>query len=144
MVDKVQTKSKQVESSLFHFSLIKLLVLKELRKRKREWTFFLSTSWFFVETNSSTPSKGSTPSTNDKASFGSLKSKKGRDKEQQPIVIETHDNKKSNTKGKNIPFTLETTRIEKPKRPLTRSAMKKLIPADEAYPYHEAEHIVEV
>ena len=40
MADKVQAKSKQVEPSLFHFSLIKLLVLKELKKTNREQRFF--------------------------------------------------------------------------------------------------------
>jgi hypothetical protein len=89
MVDKVQAKSKQVEPSLFHFSLIKLLVLEELKKTNGEWSSFLSTSGFCAETISSPPSKGSTPSTNDKATSSSLKRKRGKDKEQQPVVIET-------------------------------------------------------
>jgi hypothetical protein len=42
MDDKVQDKSKQVDPSLFHFSLIKLLVLEEINKKNREWSdFFL-------------------------------------------------------------------------------------------------------
>jgi hypothetical protein len=47
-------------------------------------------------------------------------------------------------KGKKLIFTPEATEMEKPKRPLTRSVVKKLIPADEASPCHEAEDIVEV
>jgi hypothetical protein len=178
MVDKVQAKSKQVEPSLFHFSLIKLLVLEELKKTNGEWSSFLSTSGFCAETISSPPSKGSTPSTNDKATSSSLKRKRGKDKEQQPVVIETletttkislskgskekgkeplkqginttanieetPDSKRRKMKGKKLLFTPEATEMEKPKRPLTRSVVKKLIPTDEASPCHEAEDIVEV
>jgi hypothetical protein len=35
MVDRVQVRKDQGEPSLFHFSLIKLLVLEELRKRNQ-------------------------------------------------------------------------------------------------------------
>jgi hypothetical protein len=157
MVDKVQAKSNQVEPSLFHFSLIKLLVLEELKKEKREWNYFLFASGFCVETTSSPPSKGSTPSTSTKAISSSLKRKKGDDKEQ-PIVIETPetatktslskgsmkkgknpfqgveivvdieetpDSKRSKLKGKKLIFTPETTKVEKPRKPFTRSATKK-------------------
>jgi hypothetical protein len=52
-------------------------------------------------------------------------------------------------KGKKVIFTLETTTMEKPRKPLTRSAPKKLIPIDEilvyeTYPYHEAKDYIEV
>jgi len=109
MVDKVQAKYNQVEPILFHFNLIKLLVLAELKKAKREWNYFLSTSVFCVETTSSPPSKGNTPSISTKAVSSSLKRKRGDDKEQ-PIVIETPESatktsfsKGSMKKGKN-PF----------------------------------------
>jgi hypothetical protein len=45
-------------------------------------------------------------------------------------------------KGKKLIFSPEATKIEKPKRPLTRSAMKKLTSTYEAPSYHEAEEIV--
>jgi hypothetical protein len=89
MADKVQAKSKQVESSLFHFSLIKLLVLEELRKTNGEWSYFFSKSGFCAKTTSSPPSNGITPSTNNKEDSSSLKRKRGGDKEEYPIVIET-------------------------------------------------------
>jgi hypothetical protein len=47
MADKVQAKSKQVEPNQFHFSLIKLLVLKELKKTNRECSSFFPTLGFF-------------------------------------------------------------------------------------------------
>jgi hypothetical protein len=34
--------------------------------------------------------------------------------------------------------------MEKPRKPLTRSTIKKLIPTDETFLYHEAEDVVEV
>jgi hypothetical protein len=80
MVDKVQEKSNQVEPSLFHFSLIKLLVLEEIKKKKREWSYFFSTLGFCAETTSSPPSKGSAPYTSAKASSNNLRSKKGMTK----------------------------------------------------------------
>jgi hypothetical protein len=77
MADKVQDKSNQVKPSLFHFSLIKLLVLEEIKKTKREWNSFLVSSRFCVEIVNSPPSKGSTH-TITKSVSSSLKRKKGR------------------------------------------------------------------
>jgi hypothetical protein len=88
MADKVQAKPNQVESNLFHFSLIKLLVLEELKKEKGEWNSFFVASGFCVETINSSPLKGSSPYTSTKESYNSLKMKKGDNKEY-PIVIET-------------------------------------------------------
>jgi hypothetical protein len=87
MTDKVQAKYKQVEPNLFHFSLIKLLVLEELKKKNKEWSDFWSTLGFCAEIASSQPSKGSTPSTSAKSTSNNLKRKKGNNKEQS-IVIE--------------------------------------------------------
>jgi hypothetical protein len=85
-VDNVQDKYDQVEPNVFHFHLIKLLVLEELKKAKRKWNYFFSASKFCVETTSSPPSKGSTPSTSNKAISSSLKRKKGDDKEQSIVI----------------------------------------------------------
>jgi hypothetical protein len=42
MENKVQVTRDQGEPSLFHFSLIKLLVLEDLRKRNRDWEDFVA------------------------------------------------------------------------------------------------------
>lgn len=42
MIDKVQENPNQLEHNLFHFSLIKLLVLEELKKTNGEWVSFLN------------------------------------------------------------------------------------------------------
>lgn len=53
MVDQVQTKGIQVEASLFHFSLTKLLVMKDLEKKENSWQKFLvSSGWVAQYSNS--------------------------------------------------------------------------------------------
>jgi hypothetical protein len=49
MVDKVQVCKDPEEPSLFHFSLIKLLVLEELRKMKQDWEVFVASSQIEVD-----------------------------------------------------------------------------------------------
>jgi hypothetical protein len=44
MSDRVQAKSKQVDTSVFHSSLIKMLVIEELRKTNNDWETFLTSS----------------------------------------------------------------------------------------------------
>jgi len=44
MAERVQSKGEKHLPSLFHFALIKLLVLHELERRKMSWDGFMSTS----------------------------------------------------------------------------------------------------
>jgi CRISPR/Cas system-associated endonuclease Cas3-HD len=46
MLDKVQAMSKQVDTSVFHSGLIKMLVLEELKKTNNNWEVFLVASSF--------------------------------------------------------------------------------------------------
>jgi hypothetical protein len=46
MSDRVQAKSKQVDTSVFHSGLIKMLVLEELKKTNIDWDVFLAASGF--------------------------------------------------------------------------------------------------
>jgi hypothetical protein len=43
MLDKVQDKSKKLGTIVFHFDLIKMLVLEELKKTNSYWDAFLVT-----------------------------------------------------------------------------------------------------
>ena len=45
MSDKVQIKTEGNETSLFHHGLINLLVLEELRRLDKDWSFFLFHEW---------------------------------------------------------------------------------------------------
>ena len=49
MANKVHGKKKNFENSLFHFALIKLLVLEELKKRSLDWEAFLLSKGISVE-----------------------------------------------------------------------------------------------
>jgi len=53
ITEKVQTRGGKHVASLFHFSLIKLLVLKELEKRGSAWEDFLAASNFINQTDMS-------------------------------------------------------------------------------------------
>jgi hypothetical protein len=56
MSDRVQVRKDQGEPSLFHFSLIKLFVSEELRKRNQDWEYFLSSLHIEIDSFSSPPS----------------------------------------------------------------------------------------
>jgi hypothetical protein len=47
--DRVQSKSKDVDSSLFHSGLIRMLVSKELGKKEISWERFVVTSHFKLD-----------------------------------------------------------------------------------------------
>jgi hypothetical protein len=49
MSDRVQAKSKDVDSSLFHSGLIRMLVSEELGKKEISWEHFLVTSHFKMD-----------------------------------------------------------------------------------------------
>jgi hypothetical protein len=49
MSDKVQAKSKQVDTNVFHYGLIKMLVMEELRKNNIDWETFLTSSQFQLD-----------------------------------------------------------------------------------------------
>jgi hypothetical protein len=44
MSDRVQSKSKAVDTIIFHFGLIRMLVLEEMRKRNISWEHFIVVS----------------------------------------------------------------------------------------------------
>jgi hypothetical protein len=55
MSHKVQTKPDHIQNALFHFGLIKMIIVEELRKRERTWEHFLFWGGFELETQ---PDKG--------------------------------------------------------------------------------------
>ena len=60
--DKFQGKKHNFENSLFHFGLIKLLVLEELKRKDLDWEAFLLSTGFSVEVVGSPHAKKKTPS----------------------------------------------------------------------------------
>jgi hypothetical protein len=55
MAGKVQARVDQLKSSLFHLSLVKLLVVEELRKLNMEWNYFLTLSNIPLDPKGDTP-----------------------------------------------------------------------------------------
>ena len=62
MEDKIKGKKSQLEPSLFHFYLTKLLVLEEINKRKKSWQSFVDSSKLVYDVPTSPLSKKETPS----------------------------------------------------------------------------------
>lgn len=62
MADKVEGKESQLEPCLFHFSLVKLLVLEELRKIDISWQTFVDSSKLVDDFPTSPLIKRETPS----------------------------------------------------------------------------------
>jgi hypothetical protein len=56
MADMVQSRADKLKSSLFHFSLVKLLVVEEIKKSN------IDSDYFLTSTNISPDCKGDTPS----------------------------------------------------------------------------------
>jgi len=50
MCHMVQTKPEQIQNSLSHFGLIKMIIVEELRKREKTWEHFLFWGGFELET----------------------------------------------------------------------------------------------
>jgi hypothetical protein len=51
MSHKVQAKPNKIKNTLFHFGLIKLIVLEELRRREKTWEHFIFWGGFEMETH---------------------------------------------------------------------------------------------
>jgi hypothetical protein len=56
MSDRVQAKSKDVDSSLFHSRLIRMPVFEELGKKEISWEHFVVTSHFKLDLEATTQS----------------------------------------------------------------------------------------
>jgi hypothetical protein len=61
MSDRVQAKSKHVDTIVFHSGLIKILVLEELKKTNIDWEIFLAALGFHTNVSHTPQSKRQTP-----------------------------------------------------------------------------------
>jgi hypothetical protein len=79
MSDRVQDKSKDVDSSLFHSGLIRMLVSKELGKKEISWECFVVTSHFKLDLVSTPQSQIAGPlSPTSATKAGTSRKRKGR------------------------------------------------------------------
>ena len=61
MVDRVQAKSKVVDTSVFHSWLIKMLVMEELKKKNIDWEQFIAYAHFQLNVAPTPQSKVQSP-----------------------------------------------------------------------------------
>jgi hypothetical protein len=89
MAGILQLRKGQGDAIIFHFSLIKLLVLEELRKRNQDWESFINSSSILVDTLSSPQSWRNTPSSVERTATSIPESyvKKRGGKNEEPIAI---------------------------------------------------------
>jgi hypothetical protein len=59
--DRIRSKSKDVDSSLFHYGLIRMLVSEELGKKDISWDHFVVTSQFKLDLASTPGSQKESP-----------------------------------------------------------------------------------
>jgi hypothetical protein len=164
MSDKVQDKSKDVDSILFHSGLIRMLVSKELGKKNISFEHFVVTSHFKLDLAPTPQSqKASTLSPTSTSKEGTSRKRNGRTPIQVPYiskqVIEVEEEvcpsphkyfspppppgleevpsstKSESNKGKNILFTSSPPTVEiKVKRPSRRSSIRKEVFKEQSLP----------
>jgi hypothetical protein len=78
ILDRVQDKSKDVDSSLFHSGLIRMLVSEELGKKEISWEIFVVTSHFKMDPIPTPQSQIVVPSTSTSTKASINKKRKGR------------------------------------------------------------------
>jgi hypothetical protein len=114
MADKVQARVDQLNSILFHFSLVKLLVVEELRKINRDWNSFLTSTNIPLDPKDDTPLSVERLSSNNLGVKGGSTAEKGKEIEglspSHPIL----------NKGRKLQFTDEPKETHDPNKPVTR------------------------
>jgi hypothetical protein len=61
MADRVQDKSKEVDTSVFHLGLIKMLMMEELKKKSIDWEKFIASAHFQLNFSPTPQSKVQSP-----------------------------------------------------------------------------------
>jgi len=157
MSDRVQSKSKQVDTSVFHSGLIKMLVLEELKKTNIDRDVFLVASRFQPDVVNTPQTKRNTPTSlknivhiesskrrkmvkNDNSSQSTDKIGEGPSQplheETSPMEkcspMETSSSKERNLKGNKYFFSpLVAAESVMPKIPFTRSTTRQHISVEE-------------
>jgi hypothetical protein len=155
MSDRIQAKSKDVDSSLFHSGLIRILVSEELGKKDISWEIFVVTSHFKLDLAPTPQSQKASPlSPTSTSKAGTNRKRKGRAHVQvseiskQVIEVEEEvchsphryfspppppgleevpsSTKATSKRGKKLIFPSSPPAVEiKGKRPFTRSSIPK-------------------
>jgi hypothetical protein len=153
MADRVQAKSKAVDTSVFHSGLIKMLVMEELKKKNIDWEQFIASAHFQLNVAPTPQSKVQSPLQADNIVHTETSKKRKRKdivkndeapKEQEeeegshyspqrefspkpaPESAETPSTRATGTKGRRLLFPSPVVAVEaRVRRPFTRSSTKK-------------------
>jgi hypothetical protein len=164
MSNMIQAKSKDVDSSLFHFGLIRMLVSEELGKKEISWENFVVTSHFKLDLAPTPQSQKASPlSLTSATKVGTSRKRKGRAPVQvseiSKQVIETEEEvfpsphrdfsppppprleempsstKATSKRGKKLLFPSSPPTVKiKGKRPFTRSSIPKEVFKEQSLP----------
>jgi hypothetical protein len=164
MSDRIQAKSKDVDSSLFHSGLIRMLVSEELGKKEISWEHFVVTSHFKLDLAPTPQSQKASPlSPTSTSKAGTSRKRKGRAPVQvseiSKQVIEAEEEvcpsphrdfspppppgleevpsstKATSKRGKKLLFPSSPPAVEiKGKRPFTRSSIPKEVFKEQSLP----------
>jgi len=124
MIDIVKARDDQLKTSLFHFSLLKLLVVEEIKKLNRDWDSFLTLE------NIPLYPKGYTPSSAEKVaskySRGKEKGSVGQGIEKGKEIEDSSPIQPAKKKGRKLHFIDEVDETPRLSSPITRSDAKIL------------------
>jgi hypothetical protein len=121
MEDSVQAKSDQPGNNLFHFSLIKMLVVEELRHLNKDWNYFL------ISANIPRDPKGDIPLSAEESTLHSSEARKEDVTERRKgkeIEDSSFSQPTSQKRSRSI-LTDKTEEIQAPSKPRTKSSAKR-------------------
>jgi hypothetical protein len=121
MADSVQAKADQPENNLFHFSLIKMLVVEELGNLNKDWNSFL------ISENIPRDPKGDIPLSAEKSTLHSSEVRRGdvTERRKGKEMEDSSLSQPTSQKRSKLRFTDETEEIQAPSKPRTRSSARR-------------------
>jgi hypothetical protein len=121
MADRVQARDDQLKSSLFHFSLVNLLVVEELRKLNMNWDSFLTSANISLDPKGDNPLsiEKSTSNSSGVKGGGVIERGKGKD------IDNTSPSQPILKKRRKLQFIDEPKEKEASRKPLTSSSARR-------------------
>jgi hypothetical protein len=156
MSDKVQAKSKLLENNVFHYGLINMLVLEELKKVNIDWDTFFTTSRFQLDIVNTPQTKSRTPTSTERVVHTESNKRINIVKEDkpskpdvhidegpthpvaeeisptpEPSPMEPYSSKVRKLKGKKLVFNPPIVEPSKPRKAFTRELERQHAPMEE-------------
>jgi hypothetical protein len=121
MANNVQAKADQPGNNLFHFSLIKMLVVEELRNLNKDWNSFL------ISANIPRDPKGDIPLSAEKSTLHSSEVRKEdvTEKRKGKEIEDSSFSQPTSQKRSRSRLTDKTEEIQAPSKPRTKSSAKR-------------------